>query len=103
MQTVAVRIMDEVFEVEPEYYDVPVGELIQEAYDRKKESALVGYLKRKYDGYIGIPTSCLEDELLIEPNQVQNFLSLHYGRKKVEFVDFGLVADVVLNMREDHD
>jgi hypothetical protein len=95
-----VRIIDEIFEVEPEYYDVPIGELIQKALDRKKESALVEYLKNKYAGFVGIPTSCLEDELLIEPNQVQNFLSLYYGRKKVQFVDFGLVADVILNMRE---
>lgn len=97
-EEVAVTIMGERFEVAPQYFHESIGSFIKEAYDRKSESYLIEYLKKKYEGYNGVPVQYLNDELLLEDEKlVKNFLAMYYGRKKVEFVHFDVVADYVLH------
>lgn len=96
-EPIIVKILDTEFEITPAFYNESIGGFIAEAEHRRKESHLVKYLKEKYSGFVGIPIEFLNDELLFDSEtQLKNFLKVHYGRKKVEFVDFELVADHVL-------
>ena len=53
-ESIAITIMGELFHVYPSHFDVSVGELIKESYDRQSESHLVQYLKNKYDARVKI-------------------------------------------------
>ncbi|MDB2562208.1 hypothetical protein N9X61_01240 [Sulfurimonas sp.] len=95
-EAVVVVVNGETFDIIPEYFNEPIGVFIKESYDRKAETHLVEYLKKKYEGYQGVPVEYLNDELLLEDtNQVKTFLTTHYGKKYIQFVDFELVADYI--------
>ena len=81
------------FDVLPTHYDVTVAELVAEVESRQRESVILEYLRKKYSGYVGVPTEYLEDELLLDSSQCRNFLKCHYGRKVPEFIDFEIIAD----------
>ncbi len=91
-------MIDEIkFEIEDAYYDVTIGSLIYEAQDRKKEDALINYLKNKYDGYIGVPYDFMEDETHLSKTSIDNWLRCELGTKsslKNKFIPFELVSEM---------
>ena len=95
-ETIQVKILDSVFDIEPRYFHESIGSFIASAFDEKAENHLVQYLKTKYAGFNGVPIHLANDELLLTEKQYKNFLAINYGRKKVEFVDFSLIADTIL-------
>lgn len=97
-EEIQVIIMGETFDVAPAYFHEPIGMFIKESFDRKSESHLVEYLKKKYESYNGVPVEYLNDELLLDDEKlIQNFLTMHYGRKRVQFVHFDVVADYIIH------
>ncbi len=97
MNSVVVIIDGIKFDIEPAYYNITVGSLIDEAKDRKNDTALIKYLKNKYAGYTGVPYVFMEDETHLNKNTIDNWLRCELGHKgnlKDKFIPFELVSEM---------
>ena len=95
MNSVLVMIDGIKFEIKPTYYDITISSLIKEVKDRRKDDALVEYLKNKYDGYIGVPYDFIEEETHLNKAAIDNWLRCELEQKsklKDKFVPFELVS-----------
>ena len=85
------------------HHDITVEELVGIADERKKENILTGYLKKKYNGYIGLPAVMLQEELLATDDEmvsVGRWLKAEFGNKKLEFIPFNFVAQMIVETRD---
>jgi hypothetical protein len=95
------KVADEVKELEK------ISKRIEAELHYGEHQRLLRYLKKKYSGYIGVPSSYLKDELLCESDKelslVKALIREELGVKKTPpFVDFDVVADAVLALKELH-
>ena len=75
--------------------DITVTALVDIAKEQQKDSALVEYLKKRYDGFIGVPTEYMKEETDLDIKFIKSWLKSEFGRKHIEFVPFELVAEMM--------
>ena len=97
------------YKIEPEYFDdetVTIRALVDAYMDGLEEMRVEEYLRRKYDGFNGVPYSQLEHELQdMKPHQISNWIKVLYDRpikdKKKIYVHFAEVAAMVVFLSRD--
>ena len=95
------------FDLRESDYSLSLSDFIEAVAELKKDKALTDYLKTKYEGFSGIPFDCVIDEVLIDENQINNWiceeLSLTHKqlskRKNDLFVPFEIVEEMIISQR----
>jgi len=93
---VSVDINGYKFSIMPDYFDISIKDLVDVYKDEREVQRLIAYLKEKYGCYSGVPIEYVAEETLLTRAQVYNYLAEVYDTPRPLFVDFEVVAEMVL-------
>lgn len=85
--------------VNPSQLNIPIGEFVDAMLYQQEEERITEYLRKKYDGFDGVPKEYLADEVGLPEKELAKWIRAELGLGRYthlpEFIPFDIVAGIV--------